>query len=157
LSSAAPSSAADSSDAFALSERSLGALLPAGDPLLLLATAHAPRTGELEPVPVMVRRDTAENVPASTASRLCRRVDFLVGARAYATFWQAHPGYLPVNANAGGLWKFGGQGTAWLDPHTDLPCRIQASLSLPRLVDDRPGTAEVDWIYRDWQSGAARP
>ena len=142
-----------------LPPRTLGALLPAGDPLLLLATGHAPKVGGLEAVPRASGHEgaTAEDL---TSSRNCRRVDFLVGARAYATFWHRHPGFLPVNANAGGLWKFGGQGTAWLSPTTHLPCRIVATLSLPRLVDDRPGTGEVDWVYADWRAespGASTP
>jgi hypothetical protein len=146
-----------------LPERSLGAMLPTGDPLLLLATGHAPRVGDLEPVAIGAQRlepppeapemsaADRERMRALLSSRVCRRVDFLIGARAYTTFWQANPTYLPVNANAGGMWKFGGSGTAWLDEHNALPCRITARLSLPRLVDDRPGTGEVDWVYSDWR------
>lgn len=116
--------------------RALGARLPAGDPLVLLATGHAPRPGGLEWVD----------------GRLCRRVDFVVGARAYGTWWEAHPAYLPVNANAGGLWTFDANGTAWLDPATGRPCRIAAALRLPRLVDDSAGRGAVDWTY-DWRDG----
>ncbi len=78
---------------------------------------------------------------------LCRRVDFVVGARAYGTWWEAHPAYLPVNANAGGLWTFEGEGTAWIDPTTERPCRIAAAVRLPRVVDDSAGRGAVDWTY----------
>lgn len=111
--------------------RALGARLPVGDPLVLLATAHAPRAGALELV----------------GDRPCRRVDFVMGARAYGTWWEAHPAYLPVNANAGGLWTFEGEGTAWIDPETERPCRIAAAVRLPRVVDDSAGRGAVDWTY----------
>ncbi|MBK6767647.1 MAG: hypothetical protein IPG72_01150 [Ardenticatenales bacterium] len=121
------------SDGVTIPLRALGARLPVGDPLVLLATAHAPRGGALEPI----------------GDGLCRRVDFVVGARAYGTWWEAHPAYLPVNANAGGLWTFEGEGTAWIDPDTERPCRIEARVRLPRLVDDSAGRGWVAWTY-DW-------
>lgn len=120
--------------------RALGARLPVGDPLVLLATAHAPRAGGLEAV----------------GARRCRRVDFVVGARAYGRWWEAHAAYLPVNANAGGLWTFDADGTAWLDPATALPCRIAAAVRLPRLVDDSAGRGWADWTY-DWTGGGLAP
>ena len=103
------------------------------DPLILLASAHAPRVGRLEPI----------------GDHLCRRVDFVLGARAYGTWWEAHPHYLPVNANAGGLWTFEGSGTLWIAPSTSRPCRIAADVALPRLGDDTPGRGGVDWVY-EW-------
>lgn len=127
------------SDGVTIPLRALGARLPVGDPLVLLATAHAPRAGALEVV---------ENRP-------CRRVDFVVGARAYGTWWEAHPAYLPVNANAGGLWTFEGEGTAWIDPATARPCRIAAAVRLPRLVDDTAGRGAVDWTY-EWVEDRSR-
>lgn len=127
-------------DGITLPQRALGVRLPVGDPLILLATAHAPRPGGLEPV----------------GERLCRRVDFVLGARAYGTWWEAHPRYLPVNANAGGLWTFEGSGTAWIEPATSLPCRIVAEVALPRLGDDVPGRGEADWVYA-WEGVARAP
>ncbi|MEO8083901.1 MAG: hypothetical protein ABI780_08770 [Ardenticatenales bacterium] len=127
-------------DGITLPQRALGVRLPVGDPLILLATAHAPRPGGLEPV----------------GERLCRRVDFVLGARAYGTWWEAHPRYLPVNANAGGLWTFEGSGTAWIEPATSLPCRIVAEVALPRLGDDVPGRGEADWVYA-WKGEARAP
>lgn len=123
-------------DGVTVPQRALGVRLPVGDPLILLASAHAPRAGALEPV----------------GERLCRRVDFVLGARAYGTWWEAHPRYLPVNANAGGLWTFEGSGTAWLDPTSSRPCRIAADIALPRLGDDTPGRGGVDWVY-EWAGG----
>lgn len=114
-----------------LGRRAIGSVLPAGDPLALLAAGHGARLGPLEAV----------------EGRSCRRVDFLVGARAYGTWWEAHPGVLPVNGEAGGLWTFQASATAWLDPRTARPCRIAARVELPRLGDDRAGTGEVDWRY----------
>lgn len=122
-----------------LGRRAIGSVLPAGDPLALLAAGHGARVGPLE----------------SVAGRACRRVDFLVGARAYGTWWEAHPGFLPVNGEAGGLWTFQASATAWLDPATARPCRIAARVALPRLGDDRPGTGEVDWRYA-WAADAGR-
>jgi len=122
-------------DGITIPLRALGARLPVGDPLVLLATAHGPRAGTLEPI----------------GDRLCQRIDFRVGARAYGTWWEAHPAYLPVNANAGGLWTFEGEGTAWIDPATGRPCRIAAEVRLPRLVDDSAGQGWVDWTY-EWAS-----
>ena len=119
----------------AIAPRTLGALLPAGDPLALLASAHAGRAGPIE---------TVNGTP-------CRRVDFLVGARAYATWWENGRRHLPVNATAGGLWRFEGSGTVWIDEATDRPCRIAAQVDLPRLVGDTPGQGRVDWRYVDWR------
>ena len=124
----------------ALPRRALGAVLPVGDPLVLVATGHAARVGALEAV----------------GAGACRRVDFRVGARAYGTWWEAHPAFLPVNAEAGGLWTFEGAATAWLDPATGRPCRIAARVDLPRLGDDLPGRGTVDWTY-DWDGATAEP
>lgn len=124
-----------------LARRAIGGVLPAGDPLALLAAGHGARLGALETV-----GDIA-----------CRRIDFLVGARAYGTWWEGHPGVLPVNGEAGGLWTFQATATAWLDPASHRPCRIVARVELPRLGDDRPGTGEVDWTYAWAESRHSRP
>jgi len=115
----------------------LALVLPVGDPLALLATGHAAEVGGLEAV---------DGLP-------CRRVDFLVGAQRYLAWRKAHPGNLPANADSGGLDKLRGGGTLWVDPATDLPCRIAARLELQRLGGEQPGVGEVDWVYDDW--GAA--
>lgn len=118
----------------AIAPRSVGAMLPAGDPLAFLASGHAARRGPVE---------TVDGQP-------CRRFDFLVGARAYATWWEKRRRLLPVNADAGSLWRFEGSGSAWIDETTHRPCRIAARVKLPRLVNDSPGSGEVDWRYSDW-------
>jgi hypothetical protein len=114
--------------------QALALVLPVGDPLALLAVAHAPAAGPLEAAP----------------GELCRRVDFRVGGRAYARWWSDHRRYLPVNADSGGLNTLTGSGTVWLDPRTHRPCRIAARLDLPRLAGEQPGIGEVDWVYSAW-------
>lgn len=118
-------------DGQALEPRAVAAILPLGDPLVLLATAHGAESGGMEWV----------------AGRACRRVDFLVGGRAYQTWWQRHRSYLPFNADAGGMTTFSARGVVWLDPATDLPCRIQAQADMPRTPGELRGTAAVDWLY----------
>lgn len=127
------------SPAAVVEPHALALILPVGDPLTLLASAHAPVAGALEPV----------------GERDCRRVDFLVGGRAYAKWWSSHRRYLPANADSGGLNTLTGTGTLWLDPQTGRPCRIAARLNLPRLAGEQPGVGEVDWTYSLW--GAAAP
>jgi hypothetical protein len=117
-----------------LEPRALAALVPLGDPLAYLAVAHGAAAAGLEPV----------------GERSCRRVDFLVGGRAYQAWWQRHPAYLPFNGDAGGMTTFSAQGAAWLDPATDLPCRIRLRADLPRTPGEGRGTAEVDWEY-EWE------
>lgn len=109
----------------------LALILPAGDPLALLASAQAQRRGALERV----------------GDRRCRRVDFRIGARAYAAWWAAHPAWWPVNADSGGLQRFTAFGSAWIDPTSDLPCRIALRIELPRLAGERAGVGEMDWRY----------
>ena len=109
----------------------LALILPAGDPLALLASAQAQRRGALERV----------------GERRCRRIDFRVGARAYAAWWAAHPAWWPVNADSGGLQHFTAAGSAWIDPSSDLPCRIALRIELPRLAGERAGVGELDWRY----------
>lgn len=119
----------------AIAARTVGPLLPAGDPLLFLATGHGARRGPLETI----------------AGRACRRVDFLVAARAYAAFWERRRSWLPINGSGSGLWRWEGAGSLWLDPATDRPCRIRVRVELPRLVGDAPGEGEADWVYADWR------
>jgi hypothetical protein len=109
----------------------VAAILPLGDPLVLLATAHGAEPAGLEWV----------------NGRSCRRVDFLVGGRAYQVWWQRHRTFLPFNADAGGMTTFSARGTAWLDPETQLPCRIQAQADMPRTPGEQLGSATVDWLY----------
>ncbi len=118
-----------------IAPRTLGALLPAGDPLAFLASGHAARNGPVEMLD----------------GHSCRRVDFLVGARAYATWWEKSRRLLPINASAGGLWRFEGSGSVWIDESTDRPCRIIARVELPRMVGDSPGIGEADWYYSAWR------
>jgi len=118
----------------ALDPHALALVLPAGDPLALLAAGHGAALGSVEAV----------------GDRLCRRVDFRVGAEAYANWWQAHQEHLPAGAEGGALHKLTGDGTLWAEPESGLPCRISARLDLPRLGGEQPGVGEVDWSYRDW-------
>jgi hypothetical protein len=113
---------------------SLGSVLPAGDPLGLVAAGHAAREG------------AAEHVDG----RLCRRVDFLVAAPSYAAWRAAHPRHLPANADRGGLDKLSAEGTLWLDSATRLPCRVRAIVVVPPRAGDPPGEGAVDWTYRAW-------
>jgi hypothetical protein len=122
-------------DGAALEPRTVAALLPLGDPLALLAAAHGARPLGEEPV----------------GDRLCRRVDFLVGGRAYQAWWERHRQVLPFNADAGGMTTFVARGSAWLDPASGLPCRIRARSDLPRTPGEGRGWAEVDWTYGDWR------
>lgn len=117
----------------------LAGLLPAGDPLALLAVAHAPRIGPIEAVD----------------GRDCRRIDFRVGGRAYGAWWRAHPDYWPVNADSGGMETFSAEGSLWALPGSMLPCRIAVRIELPRLAGERPGQGRMDWRYQDW-SGSDR-
>jgi hypothetical protein len=123
-----------------LDPHALALLLPAGDPLALLATGHGAVGGALEDV----------------GGRACRLVRFHIGAEAYGAWWRAHPHVLPVNADSGGLDKLTGEGTLWQEPDSGLPCRIAARLDLPRLGGDQPGVGEVDWVYREWGERAER-
>jgi hypothetical protein len=59
---------------------------------------------------------------------------------------------MPVNADAGGLPKFGARGVMWQERATGLPCRIWAELELPRLAGEQSGTGWVDWEY-EWGGG----
>lgn len=134
---ASPGTAAAPLDWVALDPHALSLVMPAGDPLALLATGHAPVSGGLEPV----------------GDRDCLRVDFRVGADAYLPWWRLHPGTLPVNAEAGGLNKFTATATLWMDPASDLPCRLVARVALPRLAGEQAGAGEVDWRFSDWGAG----
>jgi len=125
----------------AIEPHAIALILPAGDPLALVAVGHGAAAGALEMVD----------------GRACRRVGFLVGARAYAAWWAAHPRVLPVNADAGGIHKFTASATLWQDADTGRPCRVAARLDLPRLAGEQPGVGEVDWLYRDWGAPADRP
>jgi hypothetical protein len=118
----------------------LALILPAGDPLALLATGHGAVGGVVEDV----------------GGRACRRMVFHIGAEAYGAWWRAHPYVLPVNADSGGLDKLTGEGTLWQEPDSGLPCRIAARLDLPRLGGDQPGVGEVDWVYREWGENGRR-
>lgn len=122
-------------DGAAIAPRTVGALLPTGDPLAFVASGHAARNGPIEDI---------DGVP-------CRRVDFLVGARAYATWWERRRRLLPINASSGGLWRFEGSGSVWIDESTDRPCRISMQVELPRLVGDSPGQGWSDWRYSEWR------
>jgi hypothetical protein len=122
-----------------LEPHALAGLLPAGDPLALLAVAHAPRIGPIEAVD----------------GRDCRRIDFRVGGRAYGAWWRAHPAYWPVNADSGGMETFSAEGSLWASPGSMLPCRIAVRIELPRLAGERPGQGRMDWRYQDW-SGSDR-
>lgn len=134
---ASPGPAAEPLDWVPIDPQALSLVMPAGDPLALLATGHAPVAGGLEPV----------------GDRDCLRVDFRVGADAYLPWWRRHPGSLPVNADAGGLNKFNATATLWMDPASDLPCRLVARVSLPRLAGEQAGAGEVDWRFSDWGAG----
>lgn len=114
----------------------LARALPGGDPLALLAVGEGARAGPLEAV----------------GARDCQTWDFQVGGAAYLSWWREHPGFLPVNADSGGLPTFEAQSRLWQDPATGLPCRIVAQLRLPRVAGEQSGEAGLDWRY-DW----ARP
>ena len=112
----------------------LAFLLPAGDPLALLAMGQASRPGSLEQVD----------------GRLCQRVDFRVGGRAYASWWADNPEHWPVNADSGGLPRFTAEASLWMQPEDDLPCRIRVRIDLPRVAGELRGLGEMDWRYDDW-------
>jgi hypothetical protein len=113
--------------------RGIGPMLPAGDPLALVAAGHAARATRTDEL----------------GGRQCERVEFLTAGRAYVDWLRRHPGAMPVNADAGGLPKFSARGVLWRDRVTDLPCRIWAELELPRLAGEQPGRGWVDWEY-EW-------
>jgi hypothetical protein len=114
----------------------LAPLVPAGDPLALLATAHATRLAG-------AGLPEASRCPG-------RRVDFRVAAFRYASWWLEHDWYVPVNANSGGLWRFEATASLWQVMPSGLPCRVRAELQLPLSAGEQPGTARVDWSYHDW-------
>lgn len=128
--------AAPDGPAAAPEPHALARALPGGDPLALLAVGEGARAGPLEAV----------------GARDCQAWDFQVGGAAYLSWWREHPGFLPVNADSGGLPTFEAAGRLWQDPATGLPCRIVAQLRLPRVAGEQIGEAGLDWRY-DW----ARP
>jgi type II secretory pathway pseudopilin PulG len=121
----------------------LARALAGGDPLALLAVGEGARAGPWEAV----------------GARDCRAWDFQVGGAAYLSWWREHPGFLPVNADSGGLPTFEAEGRLWQDPTTGLPCRVAARLKLPRVAGEQPGQAWLDWRY-EWSGrsdGATTP
>ena len=114
-----------------LEPRAAAALLPLGDPLAYLAMGHGARAAGEETV----------------GERSCRRLDFLVGGRAYQAWWERHRAFAPFNADAGGMTTFSATGSVWLDPETQLPCRIALRAELPRTPGEGRGSAAVDWTY----------
>ena len=115
--------------------------LPGGDPLALLAVGQGVRAGPTEAV----------------GWRDCRVWDFQVGGAAYLDWWRAHPAFLPVNVDTGGMATFQAQLRLWQDPATQLPCRLVANLSLPRVAGEQTAQAWLDWRYEWTTESAAKP
>ena len=119
----------------------LARALPGGDPLALLAVGQGARAGPTEAV----------------GWRDCRVWDFQVGGAAYLDWWRAHPAFLPVNVDTGGMATFQAQLRLWQDPATQLPCRLVANLSLPRVAGEQTAQAWLDWRYEWTTESAAKP